>query len=183
MDRVFVSSIQSGFEDVRQAVRAAIASLGKLPIMAEGTGASPDPSKRTLLDRVAEADVFLLLIGPRYGRQGGASGFSPTEDEFNEARRLSKPILVLIQEGEQEADQAEFIQRVRGTWEEGYFAPTFRDASDVGLLVVRSLSQMAANATAQTVTLPMAQQRAMELAEGDGRDRGGEPGWDRRRPD
>ncbi len=172
MDRVFISSIQSGFKDVREAVRAATESLGKLPIMAEGTGASPDPSKRTLLDRVAEADVFLLLIGPRYG-QRGASGFSPTEDEFNEARRLTKPILVLIQEGERDAEQEEFIQRVRGTWEEGHFAPTFRDASDVGLLAVRSLSQMAASATAQTVTLPMAEQRAMELAEDDRRDRGG----------
>lgn len=172
MDRVFISSIQSGFKDVREAVRAATESLGMLPIMAEGTGASPDPSKRTLLDRVAEADVFLLLIGPRYG-QRGASGFSPTEDEFNEARRLTKPILVLIQEGERDAEQEEFIQRVRGTWEEGHFAPTFRDASDVGLLAVRSLSQMAASATAQTVTLPMAEQRAMELAEDDRRDRGG----------
>jgi hypothetical protein len=175
MDRVFISSIQSGFEDVREAVRAATESLGKLPIMAEGTGASADPSKRTLLDRVAEADVFLLLIGPRYGKRG-ESGFSPTEDEFNEARRLTKPILVLIQEGERDAEQEEFIRRVRGTWEQGHFAPTFRDASDVGLLVVRSLSQMAANATTQTVTLPMAQQRAMELAEGDRRDRGGGSG-------
>ena len=172
MDRVFVSSIQSGYEDVREAVRAAVESLGKLPIMAEVTGASPDPSKRTLLDRVAEADVFLLVVGPRYG-QRGASGFSPTEDEFNEARRLTKPILVLIQDGERDAEQQEFIERVRGTWDEGYFAPTFHDASDVGLLVVRSLSQMAANATAQAVTLPMARQRAVELAGGRGNRDGG----------
>ena len=153
-------------------MRAAVESLGKLPIMAEVTGASPDPSKRTLLDRVAEADVFLLVVGPRYG-QRGASGFSPTEDEFNEARRLTKPILVLIQDGERDAEQQEFIERVRGTWDEGYFAPTFHDASDVGLLVVRSLSQMAANATAQAVTLPMARQRAVELAGGRGNRDGG----------
>lgn len=171
MDRVFISSIQSGFEDVRQAARAAVESVGKLPIMAEGAGASPDPSRRMLLDRVAEADILLLLIGPRYG-QRGASGFSPTEDEFNEARRLNKPTLVLIQEGERDAEQQDFVGRVRGTWEQGYFAPTFRDASDVGLLVVRSLTQMVTASITQTQALPAAQERAANLAVGGGRDRG-----------
>jgi len=54
-------------------------------------------------------DVLLLIIGPRYGAQQ-AGGVSATEEEFNEARRLGKPILVLRQRGDLEAEQEEFLR-------------------------------------------------------------------------
>jgi hypothetical protein len=168
MDRVFVSSIQAGYGDVREQVRVALETLGKRPIMAEAVGASPDSSQRTLLDRVADCDLFLLVIGPRYG-DPGTSGFSPTEDEFNEARRLGKPILALIQEGPRDAAQAEFVARVRGNWEQGHFAPTFTDARDVAMAVVRAFRQLEEGEQTQAQVLPAARQRALELASRDDR--------------
>jgi hypothetical protein len=164
MDRVFVSSIQAGYGDVRARVREALESLGKRPLMAETVGASPDPSRRTLLDQVANCDVFLLILGSRYGDRG-ESGFSPTEDEFNEARQLGRPIIALIQEGERQAAQDEFIARVRGSWEEGHYAPTFKGADDVGMAVVRAFRQLEEGEQTQARALPAAQARAKELAE------------------
>lgn len=40
------------------------------------------------------SDALLLLVGPRYGARR-ESWVSATEDEFDEARRRGKPILVL----------------------------------------------------------------------------------------
>ena len=67
MQTVFISSIQSGFEDVRAAARDGVESFGWRAVMAETVGATPASPQRGLLDRVAESDVVLLLIGPRYG--------------------------------------------------------------------------------------------------------------------
>jgi len=111
MQTVFISSIQSGFEDVRAAARDGVESFGWRAVMAETVGATPASPQRGLLDRVAESDVVLLLIGPRYGASQ-ESGLSATEEELDEARRRRKPILVLRQEGELEPEQQEFLNRV-----------------------------------------------------------------------
>ncbi|PZS35561.1 MAG: hypothetical protein DLM61_01710 [Pseudonocardiales bacterium] len=83
MKTVFISSIQRDFGEVREAARKAVESLGMHPVMAEATGASPESPRRALLDEVRDADIFLLLLGPRYGAPG-ESGRSPTEDEYTE---------------------------------------------------------------------------------------------------
>ena len=104
--------------------------------MAETVSAAPASPQRALLDRVAESNVLVLLVGPRYGARQ-ESGVSATEEEFDEARRRGKPILVLREEGELEPEQQEFLDRATSGWEGGALYGTFRDASDVGLAVVR----------------------------------------------
>jgi hypothetical protein len=136
---VFISSIQGGFEDVRAAARAGVESFGLRPVMAETVGAAHASPQRALLDRVGESDVLVLLVGPRYGARQ-VSGLSATEEEFDEARRRGKQILVLRQEGELEPEQQQFLDRATGGWEAGTLYGTFRDASDVGLAVVRGLT-------------------------------------------
>jgi hypothetical protein len=162
MQTVFISSIQTGFEEVRAAARAGVESFGWQPVMAELAGAAAASPQRALLDRVAESDVFLLLVGPRYGTRQ-QSGRSATEEEFEEARRRGKPILVLRQEGELEPDQEEFLARATGGWEGGALYGTFRDASDVGLAVVRGLRNIRDRGVRATLE-PEAQQRAAALA-------------------
>lgn len=109
--QVFISSVQRDYADVRKAVRRAVESLGMRPLMAELAGARPESPQRALLDLVARADVFLLLVGPRYSK--------PTEDEFDEARRRGKTILVLRQNGDLEPEQQQFLERVAGGWSGG----------------------------------------------------------------
>lgn len=159
---VFISSIQGGFEDVRAAARAGVESFGWRPVMAEAVGAAPASPQRALLDRVAESDVLLLLVGPRYGARQ-QSGLSATEEEFDEARRRGKPILVLRQEVELEPEQQEFLARATGGWEGGVFYGTFRGASDVGLAVVRGLTNIRDRGARATLE-PAAQERAAGLA-------------------
>jgi hypothetical protein len=62
---------------------------------------------------------------------------SPTE----EALRSRLAILALVQEDvAREPCRQEFVDRVRGTWEEGRFAPTFTNSTDVVTAVVSALN-------------------------------------------
>lgn len=165
VEAVFISSVVGGFEDVREAAATAVAELGLHPLRSEQLSADPVSSRRALLDRVAEAEYYLLLIGSRYG-DAMAGEFAPTEDEYNEAVRLSKPILVLVQETELEPLQREFLERIRGSWGEGVFYGTFTSAADVGAKVVAALTRQRAVVAEDA---PSAQARALELAAGDQR--------------
>jgi hypothetical protein len=159
---IFISSIQSGFEDVRAGARAGVENYGHRAVMAETVGAAPTSPQRALLDLVAAADAFLLLIGPRYGTRQ-ASGLSATEEEFDEARRGGRPILVLRQDAELEPEQQDFLMRATGGWEGGILYDHFRDASDVGLAAVRALRSLE-NRAARNELEPAALARAEELA-------------------
>lgn len=157
VESVFISSIQRDFGDIRNAVKRAVESLGMRPLMAETAGAHDASPQRALLDLVARADVFLLILGPRYSK--------PTEDEFDEARRRSRPILVLRQSVEAEPEQDAFVERVAGGWAGGRLWGSFADASDVGFAAVQALTNLREQAGAADVR-PAAQERARELAVG-----------------
>lgn len=167
---MFISSIQRGYESVRAAARAGVESLGMHAVMAEDAGASPDAPRRALLDDVRRSDIYLLLLGAQYGTPG-QTGRSPTEDEYDEAVRLGKPVLVLKQDVEMEAEQEAFLARTRGSWDQGRLSGSFDGPADVGLEVVKALrAQEARQSAAANVALaPDAQERAHELAVGDER--------------
>jgi Domain of unknown function (DUF4062) len=146
---VFVSSVQRGCESVRDAARDTLLSLRMHPIMAEITGASPASPQRALLDEVAQSDYFLLILGSRYGDPGPA-GTSPTEDEFNEARRVGKPIIVLVQEGDQEPAQHGFLERIRsGGWEKGILYGTFGGPDHVGPAIVAAFAKLTESSSSE----------------------------------
>jgi len=157
MDSVFISSVQRDFGDIREAARRGIESLGLRALMAETVGASAVSPQRALLDLVGRADVLLLILGPRYSK--------PTEDEFDEARRLAKPILVLRQAGGADPDQDEFVGRVAGGWKGGRLWGSFNDASDIGFAVVQAVASFQSQSVSADAQ-PAAQERARELVVG-----------------
>jgi hypothetical protein len=159
MQSVFISSIQRDYTQVRAAVRRAVESMGMRPLMAELAGASPASPQRALLDLVALGDVFVLVVGPRYS--------SPTEQEFEEARRLGKPIIVLRQEGELEAEQEAFLGRVAGGWSGGRLWGGFTDATDAGFVAVQALTNLRESPMKEEIATA-ARARALELAAGEG---------------
>ncbi len=160
VDAVFVSSVIGGFEEVRDAAAVGVSAAGLYPIRSENLSADPESSRRALLDQVAAAEYYLLLMGPRYG-DPGANGMSPTEEEYEEAVRLGKPVLVLVQTEDMESRQRDFLERIRGTWGDGVFYGTFSDAFDIGARVadalIRQRSQVVDDA-------PSAREKAMSLA-------------------
>jgi hypothetical protein len=164
---VFISSVQRGFEAEREAARRAVNSLRLHPLMAEDEPASPDSPRRALLDRVAEAEIFLLIVGPHYG-QAGPNGVSPTEDEFREAQRLGRPTVVLAHEGDMEPEQRAFLDRVTdGGWNAGKLYSRFTDAGDLALQAAAALARLMSAVVPEDASA--AQARAAELAAGEQR--------------
>lgn len=94
--RVFISSVITGYEQFRDAVAAAVRSLGHEVVRAEDFGASPETPQQACLGGLRQADVVVLVIGARYGSVQ-PSGYSATEEEYREARE-SRPVLVFVEQ-------------------------------------------------------------------------------------
>jgi hypothetical protein len=164
MESVFISSLARGeMTAFRQAARDAVESLGMRPVMFETAAASEQDSRRTLLDKVPRCDALLLILGAEYG-EPGPRGMSPTEEEFDQAVRNGVPVLAIVQDGvERDAAQQAFLSRVRGAWEDGRFAPTFRDEVDAMRTAVRALNEWRQRAPAGQLR-EEATSQALELA-------------------
>lgn len=136
--KIFVSSLISGFEPFRAAVKAAIQTLRHEPIMAEDFGARADSPQVACLQGVRNSELVVLVLGGRYGAVQPGSGLSATHEEFREARER-KPVLAFVQEGVQpDAEQATFINEVQG-WQTGYFRSGFKTAEELRSAVTRAL--------------------------------------------
>lgn len=162
---VFVSSVMSDFGPIRSAAAAAIEHLDMHPVLAERSPAAVESPRRALLDEAGSADVYLLILGPRYGEDGGR-GKSPTEEEYEEAVRRGRPILVLVQDGDLEPEQAAFLDRIRGAWETGVLYSKFTDETDVGLAVAGALAR---HERGGVESPERAAEQAEQLARGDDR--------------
>lgn len=137
---VFVSSVIDDFESIRAGAATGIERVGMHPVMAERLPAAASSPRRALLDEAGGADAYLLLLGERYGAPG-SGGKSPTEEEYEEATRKGRPILVLVQDCKREAEQDGFLERIRGSWDSGVLYDRFTDASDVAVAVAGALAR------------------------------------------
>lgn len=163
METAFISSVQCDFGDIRKAAARAAEAYGLRVLMAERAAAGGSP-KGALLALVRQSNVFILILGARYG-DAVEKETSPTEDEFSEAVRIGLPVLVFVQNGEREPRQDVFLQRVRGAWAEGNLTATYTGAGDIGVEVMAALRRLEEQANA-TAARPQAEQRAGDLARG-----------------
>ena len=134
-----MSSVVDGFEEYRAVAKAAIESLGHVPVVMEMTHpASPDRPRALCLAEVRRGDVLVLLLSGRYG-EPQTCGKSPTHEEWDLARTLNKPILVFVQKGVcREQAQQEFINKV-SDWAEGHFRVSFSSPFELCREIVRAL--------------------------------------------
>jgi hypothetical protein len=134
--KIFVSSLISGMEAERAAVKRVIELLGHEAVMAETFGAKTSSPQVACLTGLRQADLVVLVLGHRYGAKQ-ASGLSATHEEFREAQNR-KPVLTFIRIGDAEADQAALIQEAGG-WERGLFRASFSSPEELGDKVTRAL--------------------------------------------
>lgn len=142
--RVFVSSVMRGYKDRRQAAREAITEVGMTPIMAEDMMAmSGAPREVVLVEGILDCDVVVSIYGNRYGWPGTRSGLSPTEEEYDRARELWKPIYAFVdrmQAGEPEPEQRRFLEKVQH-WDVGLMRNEFRSLGELKKKIKRALTQ------------------------------------------
>ena len=137
MMRVFISSVEAGSEQFRDAAAEAVEMLGHQVIRAEAFPASPRTPQQACLAAVREADLVVLLIGARYGELQ-TSGRSATHEEYLEARER-KPMLLFVQdEITPERVQQSFLQEIE-EWATGHNRSRFVTPKDLNAAVVRAL--------------------------------------------
>ena len=97
MKKVFLSSVEEGFEPFRDAAEAAINSFQELKcVRVERLAASSVSPLEECLQQLQQCDIYVGILGARYGNLLGPSGCSYTEAEFDEAVRLGIPRLMFF---------------------------------------------------------------------------------------
>jgi hypothetical protein len=148
--KVFVSSVQRGLQAERDYLRTLLRAADYEVLAFEDFTAQSMSSREACLQAVQEADVYVLLLGEKYGEPMDDSGRSPTEEEFTVAYQRGIPILVFRKDGgEREPAQAAFERRV-GDYKVGRFWKDFTDAQSLGPSVVAALRELQSQPTALT---------------------------------
>ncbi|WP_116451481.1 DUF4062 domain-containing protein [Blastococcus litoris] len=141
--RVFISSVRRGLGAERDYLPGLIRALGHEPSRFEDFGARNATSRDACLDGVAQADVYVLLLGPHYGDEMQDTGISATEEEYNVAQQRGIPILVFKKTGvASDPAQEDFIRRL-GDYQQGRFWTEFSDGMDLGVRVAEALRGLA----------------------------------------
>ncbi|ADQ80667.1 hypothetical protein Palpr_2535 [Paludibacter propionicigenes WB4] len=94
--QIFVSSTYTDLKEERQAAVEAILSAGHIPAGMELFSAG-DESQMTVIKRwIDESDIYLLILGGRYGSIEPKSGKSYTHLEFEYALEQKKPLFSIV---------------------------------------------------------------------------------------
>ncbi len=138
--RVFLSSIMEGYAAFRDAAAEGIGRAGCEVVRAEAFPAAGASPRTACLDGVRSADAVVFLLGERYGFVA-ASGSSATEEEYEEARRSHRRILVFVEDvPAREPRQEAFVRKV-ADYVAGHWRKTFRSANALPALVEHAVSE------------------------------------------
>jgi Domain of unknown function (DUF4062) len=97
MPTVFLSSVARGLEPYRQAVYKAINRLdGYKCVGMEDFGARDGMPLDTCLAKARECDIFVGIVGNRYGSIAPETGKSFSESEYDAALSSGKPMLMFL---------------------------------------------------------------------------------------
>lgn len=119
----------------RKAALKAVEKVGGFPLMSEFTmEAQSTDSLTACLNKVMESDIYVLVLGSRYGWQPEGKE-SITEMEYQTARDNNIPVLVFNTTHPKEPLQKEFENRVNPD----YFRKTVQDAFELQEEIEKSL--------------------------------------------
>jgi nucleoside 2-deoxyribosyltransferase len=94
--QVFVSSTFSDLREERQAAVEAILSAGHIPAGMELFAAGDESQMEVIKQWIDESDVYLLILGGRYGSIEPKTGKSYTQLEYEYALAKGKPLFACV---------------------------------------------------------------------------------------
>jgi hypothetical protein len=139
---VFLSSEMRDLGPLRVVVAAALRDAGLSVVMFEDLGGRDENAERAYLDGAARSDIYVGIVGDRYGTML-PSGRSPTHEEYLEARRRGKRISFWLQRdaSRRQGHAADFAQEVQAFHTTGQFA----GADDLAQRLLERLAEIAAD--------------------------------------
>ncbi len=137
--RVFISSVIAEYIEYREAVAAAVRAVNCEVIRSEDFNARPETPQQACLNELRMSDIVVFALGATYGKHQ-SSGLSATHEEWKEATKGQKPILIFVEKVDtREPEQTEFIQEVE-QWEGGRFRKSFDSLADLQEKVTQALT-------------------------------------------
>lgn len=120
MKRIFISSVQKEFERERAAIKKMVETdpiikpYFKAFVFEIDAPATDKTTQQVYLDEIARSDVYLVLIGNKYGycKDGERS---PTEQEYDKAAELGLPKLIMVRgsdNSKREVREAAFLDKI-----------------------------------------------------------------------
>ena len=94
--QIFVSSTFTDMKDERQAAVEAILRSGNIPAGMELFTAGDKSQLETITRWIDDSDIYLLLLGGRYGTIEPTTGKSYTEIEYDYAKSNNKPLFAIV---------------------------------------------------------------------------------------
>jgi len=171
--KIFISSLISGMELLRAAVRDAITQLGHEAVMAEDFGALPTTPQVACLTGLRQSALAILVLGANYGAKQ-ASGLSATHEEYRDAQG-QRPVIAFVQQGASpDADETAFVREVQA-WESGLFRGGFSSPEELRAHTTRAIHEWELSNAAGPVDGPEMLARALSalpLSERQHRQRG-----------
>ncbi len=139
--RVFISSVLHGMRQHRETAAEVVRRVGAEPVWFEAFGGRDDGAEQAYLSEVASCDIYVGLLGERYGRLLAPRRYSATHLEYQEAERRGLRLSVWVDRTvEPEGRQQDFIEEVRAFVTTGEYA----DAAGLGQAVEGRLRRIAA---------------------------------------
>lgn len=141
--KVFISSVTHLLKEERAALPPFLRLFDHEPLRFEDFEAQDRSSREACLAGVEAADVYVLLLGPRYGTPFPDTGLSPTAEEFHRARQLGIPILVFNKtvDEDDEPAQVDFKGEV-GHYVNGRLWRSFTDPASCNQVVGEALKAL-----------------------------------------
>ncbi len=94
--QIFISSTYSDMKEERQAAVEAILKSGNIPAGMELFTSGNESQLQAIMRWIDESDIYVLLLGGRYGSIEKSSGLSYTEVEYDYAVTQKKPYFAIV---------------------------------------------------------------------------------------
>ena len=113
--RIFISSTLKDLKSEREEIKNAIERDLKYHCYAFESSGSVSPARKMVLGTLKKSDIYVGIIGGRYGSdfKGDGERISGTEDEYNHALEWNKEILIYTKTVERDEKASRFLERVR----------------------------------------------------------------------
>ncbi|ABI69301.1 DUF4062 domain-containing protein [Syntrophomonas wolfei] len=152
---IFISSTINDMRDERKAICEAVQKVGANPVMWETIAPVDEEPNQAYLKGVRSSNIYLLILKTRYGIKL-QSGYSPTNEEYEEARRLDLPVRVWIKAGIDAKEREGHLNRWIIELQNFHSTGEYVNENDLGQQVERVLNQMAVEEVRQWIKLGQA---------------------------
>lgn len=172
--RIFVSSTKEDLIPYREAVETVLTGMEHIPIGMEYFVSSPDSPIDVCLATVRRSQLYIVIVGMRYGSIEEGSGKSFTELEYDEAVKNKIPVLAFIIDEEQCAilpkfvdvgEKAEKLKQFKAKLNSSYLVSRFASIDNLKQLVEKSVQQAIDKISADKAEKNAAQSNEVALAD------------------